>query len=89
MTDLKKRILERVEPDLFQINKALAENLDPKTSLVEKEISNQQTTGINLYFSHSWGDNHSKPFQFRIAVGIFLVVLFKRYILKKPVGPAA
>ncbi len=36
MTDLKKRILERVEPDLFQINKALAENLDPKTSLVEK-----------------------------------------------------
>ncbi len=36
MTDLKERILARVEPDLLQINKALAENLDPKTPLVEK-----------------------------------------------------
>lgn len=36
MTDLKERILEQVEPDLLQINKALAENLDPKTALVEK-----------------------------------------------------
>ena len=36
MTDLKERILAQVEPDLLQINKALAENLDPKTALVEK-----------------------------------------------------
>ena len=36
MTDLKERILRQVEPDLRQINKALADNLDPKTPLVEK-----------------------------------------------------
>jgi len=36
MTELKERILAQVEPDLLQINKALAENLDPKTALVEK-----------------------------------------------------
>lgn len=36
MTDLKLRILKQVEPDLLQINNALAQNLDPKTELVEK-----------------------------------------------------